>query len=100
MILEKYQKSSRADKNLIKALLLVILMALLIGSVFIVRAAVKDPEPAPKEPVDFDATLGEASYLGVPVAYPIIDSSQMVGISVWKPDAESGKKELFHGIAT
>ena len=99
MILEQYKNSSRGDKNLIKVFLLLLIVGLLIGSIFIVRAAINtEPTDPEKKPVEYNAELGEYSYLGYPVAYPPLESKNMNEISVWYVDEESGLNELSFAL--
>ena len=88
---------TKTDKKLIGAVALLLVIALLVGVYFIISALAGGGDSG-KEDDDFDLDLieGESYYAGIPIAYPIIESSKMKNIVINK---QSGNGDLVLSFA-
>lgn len=81
---------TKTDKKLIGAVALLLAVAILIGAYFII-GALSDGGDGGKDDDDLDLELtpGESYYAGIPIAYPLIESSKMKNIVINKQKGDS-----------
>ena len=92
----KYKNTRRADKNLLIALILFAVFAAAIAAFAIIRSIT--PDQTTDSTADLDILEGESSYLGVPIAYPRIESSGVDSISIWVKDENGSGHKLSFAI--
>ena len=80
---------TKNDKRLIGAVALLIVIALLIGAYFIVRALGEDDTGGKEDDFNLDLLEGESYYAGIPIAYPMIESTKMKSIVINKQNGDS-----------
>lgn len=81
---------TKTDKKLIGAVALLLAVAILIGAYFII-GALSDGGDGGKDDdgLDLELTPGESYYAGIPIAYPLIESSKMKNIVINKQKGDS-----------
>ena len=81
---------TKTDKKLIGAVALLLVVAILVGAYFII-GALSGGGDGGKDDDDFDLELipGESYYAGIPIAYPLIESSRMKNIVINKQNGDS-----------
>ena len=93
----KKVEKRRLSKNLLHLIILGVMLILLIGALFIVRAVSKNKAQGGGGTVtlpDIREELGESSYINVPLAYPRIEESQMNYLLVYNRD-DKGNLRTF-----
>lgn len=118
MIKSKYENTRRADKNLLTSLILIVVFAAAIVAFIIIRSITPDDDTATacthknESGLSLDSNgdnvcdecgkkiiiAGESSYLGVPIAYPRIESSGVDSISIWVRDENGDNHKLSFAI--
>lgn len=118
MIKSKYENTRRADKNLLIALILIVVLAAAIAAFIIIRSITPEDDSTAActhkdengHSLDADGDnvcdecgeniiiAGESSYLGVPIAYPRIESSGVDSISIWVKDENGDNHKLSFAI--
>ena len=80
---------TKYDKKLIGAVALLLVVAILVGAYFII-GALSGGGDGGKEEDDFNLELieGESYYAGIPIAYPMIESSRMKNIVINKQNGD------------
>ena len=78
------KKITKNDKKLIAAVSLFLVIALLFGAYFIVRAIADNDSGGENDDFNLELLEGESYYAGIPIAYPMIESSKMKNIIINK----------------
>ena len=90
------KKITKNDKKLIAAVSLFLVIALLFGAYFIVRAIADNDSGGENDDFNLELLEGESYYAGIPIAYPMIESSKMKNIIINK---QKGDDELTLSFA-
>lgn len=81
---------TKTDKKLIGAVALLLVVAILIGAYFIIGALSGGGDGGKDDgDLDLELTPGESYYAGIPIAYPMIESSKMKNIVINKQKGDS-----------